>query len=502
MLLAEEPAPGDVATEATEHDPVAALLHRLRRLGVTSWEQPLLCVPKAYADFSKVLSLEEALPKNGVPAEEGLFSLIVSEIPVVVPEPKRRVILSATDGMLSVKIVVFDDQGRDLPYWRGLRIGDRINIRSILHSRNGTLQFTSPEPVPDAMVGSVFPRYPSRRGVVSENALYGATRHALRNNLKDTVQAILRSLSPMDEAQVCTNARLKYSSLSDLLRDLHAPATMAAAEIASVEVRKLAAYSVVINAQRMKRQNPIAASALRVTSEDADRLIAQLPLKLTADQAQGISEIIKDLSRPIPMFRLLSGDVGTGKTITYAVPAVAARNAGHLVAILTPNSVLVEQLAGEIAGFFGRDVPLMVVTGGSKRRLDLSSNPIVIGTTALLSRLKAQSACLAMLIVDEQQKFSVSQKQAVVETGTNLLEVTATAIPRTTALVTHAGMDILILRDCPVSKNIQTRIVSATDAERLFSHTVKVLATGAQVAVVYPLVDDPEQEKRSVVAAH
>lgn len=109
---------------------------------------------------------------------------------------------------------------------------------------------------------------------------------------------------------------------------------------------------------------------------------------------------------------------------------------------------------------------------------------------------------MALLVVDEQQKFSVSQKQAVVEACTNLLEVTATAIPRTTALVTHGGMNISILRDCPVSKNIQTRIVSATDAERLFAHTVKVLATGAQVAVVYPLVDDPEQEKRSVIAAY
>lgn len=495
-------APEAAAADGTAPDPVAAMLHRLRRLGVTSWEQPLLCVPKGYADFSKILTLEEALPRFGFPAEEALFSLIVSEIPVVVPEPKRRVVLSATDGMLSVKIVVFDDPGRDLAYWRGLRIGERFNVRSILQTRNGTLQFTSPERVPDELVGSVFPRYPSRRGVVSENALYDSTRHALQHHLKDTVQAILRSLSPMDEAQVCANARLQYSHLAILLHDLHAPATMEAAEIATAEVRKLAAFSVVVNARRMKRHTLIPRAALRVTSEETNRLVASLPLKPTSDQAQGIAEICNDLSRPFPMYRLLSGDVGTGKTITYAVPAVAARNAGHLVAILTPNSVLAEQLAGEIAEFFGRDVPLMLVTGGSKKKLDLSTNPIVIGTTALLSRLKAQNAALALLVVDEQQKFSVSQKQAVVEAGTNLLEVTATAIPRTTALVTHGGMDISILRDCPVSKNIQTRIVSATDAERLFAHTVKVLATGAQVAVVYPLVDDPEQEKRSVVAAY
>jgi ATP-dependent DNA helicase RecG len=453
-------------------------------------------------DFSKIRTLEEAIPRVGSPAEEGLFALIVSEIPVVVPEPKRRVVLSATDGMLATKIVVFDDPGRDLAYWRGLRIGDRINVRSILQSRNGTLLFTSPERVPDNLVGSVFPRYPSRRGVVSENALYDATRHALRHHINDTVQSVLRSLSPMDEAQVCANARLRYSSLTNLLHDLHAPSTIDAAEIATAEVRKLAAYSVVINARRMKRSSPISDAALRVTSAAVDRLIAALPIKLTADQTQGISEICEDLARPFPMFRLLSGDVGTGKTITYVVPAVAARNAGHLVAVLTPNSVLADQLAGEIPEFLGHDVPVILVTGRSKGKLDLSANPIVIGTTALLSKLKAQNASLALLVVDEQQKFSVSQKQTVVEAATNLLEVTATAIPRTTALVTHAGMDISILQQCPVTKNIQTRIVSAGDAERLFSHTLKVVAAGAQVAVVYPLVNDPEQEKRSVMRAY
>lgn len=501
MTLTEEPVETAAAADVEAPDPVTAMLHKLRRLGMTSWEQPLLCVPKAYSDFSKILSLEEALPRFGVPTEEGLFSLIVSEIPVVVPEPKRRVVLSATDGMLSVKIVVFDDPGRDLSYWRGLRLGERINIRSMLHSRNGMLQFTSPERVADDLVGSVFPRYPSRRGVVSENALYAATRYALRHHLNDTTRAVLRSLSPMDETQVCKNARLICSRLSDLLRDLHAPASMEAAERASVEVRKLAAYSVVITAQRLKHHGTSSYSALRLTRAAADRLIASLPLALTADQAQGIAEICEDLARPVPMYRLLSGDVGTGKTITYAVPAVVARNAGHLVAILTPNSVLAEQLASEIAEFFGRNVPVTVVTSGAKRKLDLSANPIVIGTTALLSRLKSQNASLALLVVDEQQKFSVSQKQAVVQSGTNLLEVTATAIPRTTALVTHGGMDISILRECPVSKTIHTRIVSACDAERLFAHTVKVLETGAQVAVVYPLVDDPEQEKRSVVSA-
>lgn len=115
MSLSAKLAPEAAAADSTAPDQVATMLHRLRRLGVTSREQPLLCVPKGYADFSKILTFKEALSRFGIAAEEGLFPLNVSKIPFVVTEPSRRVVLSATDNMLSVAIVVFDVPGMTSP---------------------------------------------------------------------------------------------------------------------------------------------------------------------------------------------------------------------------------------------------------------------------------------------------------------------------------------------------------------------------------------------------
>lgn len=495
-----------VSQEADQSDncevpPEASLLSRLHRLGVGTRDQVLLCVPNGYADYSAIKAIHDALPRDGIVAEPSLFSLVVSEIPVVVRQPKPRIVLSATDGMLAVKIVVFMVTGVDVQYWKRLKIGDRLNIRAELKYWGGKLQAISPEIVSDQLMGAVLPRYERRRGVVSEQALYDATRYALKHHVEDAARAILRSLPGLDEYRLLAASGLTYPSLASLLKDLHDPKDLDAAQNAASSIRKLAAFSVVFNARRMKERNPNAACALRITRESVVALARKLPMKLTADQRQAIGEVCRDLASPYPMSRLLSGDVGTGKTLCYAIPAIATRSAGHLVAILTPNSVLAEQLASEIQGFFGQGVPVVVVTGSARKRIDLSANPIVVGTTALLSRLKNQGMPPALLVVDEQQKFSVAQKEAVAEAGTNLLEVTATAIPRTTALVTHGGMDVSLLRERPVKKSIQTRILSVGDAERLFSHTLRVLESGSQVAVVYPLVDDAAQEKRSVIRA-
>jgi ATP-dependent DNA helicase RecG len=106
------------------------------------------------------------------------------------------------------------------------------------------------------------------------------------------------------------------------------------------------------------------------------------------------------------------------------------------------------------------------------------------------------------VVIDEQQRFSVSQKAELTDARTNLLEATATPIPRTTALVTHGGLDVSILRESPVSKNVQTRIVAAGEARRLFEHTAKIIASGGQVAVVYPVVRDRKREHKSVAKAY
>lgn len=479
----------------------ADLLARLARIGVRDWGQVLLCVPKGYLDYSDVKSLGEVLPRTGVLTEPAVFALVVSEAPTIISHPRRRILLTATDGMLSVRVVVFYSGEAEWTPWLALKVGDRMHVRAELQSWGGKLQITGPQRIPDELVGGVCPQYPGRRGVVAEQALFAATRHALRHHLPETVDAIRLSIPSLDEAALIAAARLTYTSLTQLLLDLHAPKDMDAALLAAGEIRKLVAFSVVYNARQMKQRQDNPASRIPLQQADVDALVGMLPMSLTNDQRQAISEVVSDLVSNRPMNRLISGDVGTGKSLVYLIPAIAAQKGGSQVAIMTPNAILAEQLATEAQTFFGQDIPIALVTGANKKPVDFAARPLLIGTTALLSRMKSQGISPALLVVDEQQKFSVQQKTEILDSGCNVAEVTATAIPRTTAIVTHGGMDISILRECPVAKSIQTRIVTSQDAERLYSHTLKVLESGAQVAVIYPIVDDPEQEKRSVASA-
>ena len=143
----------------------------------------------------------------------------------------------------------------------------------------------------------------------------------------------------------------------------------------------------------------------------------------------------------------------------------------------------------------------MAITAAASKKLDLSGNPILVGTTALLSRLKGEVPP-AFLAVDEEQKMSVGQKAELSGTDSNYLQATATPIPRTTGIISHVGYESCLFREMRVKKPISTHIVTASEGKRLFEHTKKVIESGGQVAIVYPIVKDEEQAKKSVVAAY
>lgn len=482
--------------------PLAAqMLTKLGRIGIDSIDQALLCVPRNYLDFSSVSSLKDGLPKNGISTGPRLYSLICSVTALLETEPKRRFVLAATDGMLSVQLVIFLGAGVDVDFWRQLRIGSRFFVYGSLQNWGGNLQMTSPILVDGHQVGKMIPTYQGKRGVISAETIQTSVQLALPK-IDWTVNRIIVHFDGLSESEIIEQGMLAIPGLKALLLSLHKPESLEEGVAAIAEARKLAAFAVVWSAKSKKRcRQPCEESKIPVTLEEIKVLAAKLPKTLTNDQKRAIRDICVDLDSPFPMRRVLSGDVGCGKTYAYLLPAVAARQAGALVCILTPNSLLVEQFVKEATEVFGDEVPVLGVTGASKKKLDVSNNPILVGTTALLDRLRKQDLAPKFLVVDEQQKFSVEQKAALSNDVTNLLEATATPIPRTTALVTHGGMDVSIIRESPVVKKIDTHIVTRTEFGRLFSHTRNIIDAGGQVAVIYPIVDDAEQDRKSAVAA-
>lgn len=351
-------------TEAdTGHAPVLA---KLKRLGVQTLGQALMCIPRGYTDYSDICTLREAIPREGVLSEPKVFSLVVSERAVIVAQPKKRVVLTATDGMLSVKVVIFVVPGADVPFWKALEVGARFHVLAALQSWAGRLQITGPKLVPEQMVGKIVPRYQGKRGVVAAQAIMTAVRLALPE-IEAGVRHVIDFLGGMPEAEILRHARLTTPSLAVLLRALHGPDTLEEGEAAIQEARRLAAYAVVWQAKQLKRRPEMPESAIPITLAMIRDLAAKLPKKLTGDQRRTIREICADLEGPHPMRRVLSGDVGCGKTYAYMIPALAAQQLGRQVVVLTPNSLLVDQFAQECREVFGANAPVVAITGASKK---------------------------------------------------------------------------------------------------------------------------------------
>lgn len=475
------------------------MLARLKRIGITAWHEPLLCLPKAFSDYTTVCTLKQALPQHDVVAGTQIFTLLVTQEAVIVPQPKKRLILHATDGMLTVKLVVFVVSGVDVQQWKDLRGGEEFHVSGILQNWGGHLQITGPCLIAPDMIGSVMPVYEKKRGIVADGAIFEATRYALHHHLGDTTSHLVESYNGLTEQEILRRARLVAPSIEVILRAAHAPSSVDEGMRGLAGMRRLAAVSVVENARRLKRRDAVPESMVSIPDTLIAELTAKLPYALTQDQQTAIQEIVLDMASPLPMRRVLSGDVGSGKSICIQIPAIAIQRLGHRAVILTPNALLADQFVQECKQHFGDEANVIAVTAATKK-LDFSSNPILVGTTALLSRLKGQPAP-AFFAVDEEQKMSVGQKIDLTDLSSNYLQATATPIPRTTALVTHGAMDVSIIRAMPIPRTITTHLVTAAERKRLFVHTHKVLASGGQVAIVYPVVKDQEQEKKSVVTA-
>ena len=247
--------------------------------------------------------------------------------------------------------------------------------------------------------------------------------------------------------------------------------------------------------------------------------IRRLPFQLTAAQKRVIGEIAADVARPLPMNRLLQGDVGSGKTVIAAATIVSVVRAGFQAALMAPTEILAEQhfrglnqLLGEIG------ISVRLLTGSTpaeeKRKIyaDLVDGQmdVIIGTHALIQegvRFKG----LGLVVIDEQHRFGVDQRKALREKGIaspdgskqpnpHLLVMSATPIPRTLALSLYGDLDLSILDEMPPGRQeIRTRWLRPSERQRAYSFVESQVEQGRQAFVICPLVE--ESEKIAAVAA-
>jgi ATP-dependent DNA helicase RecG len=242
-----------------------------------------------------------------------------------------------------------------------------------------------------------------------------------------------------------------------------------------------------------------------------DKLWENIPFELTGAQKRTCDEIFDDMRKDIPMMRLVQGDVGSGKTIVATVAAVKMAESGAQTAFLAPTDTLAQQHFAKLKPMCDKiGIVCECLTGRDKgvgRREKLISlksgrTKVVVGTHALFSG-DVEYKDLGLVIVDEQHRFGVAQREALRQKGNNpdLLALSATPIPRTLSMTIYGDMDVSIINEKPAGrKPIKTSKISVARVNELVERLKIQIDDGAQVFWVCPLVEESENENTATAA--
>ena len=238
------------------------------------------------------------------------------------------------------------------------------------------------------------------------------------------------------------------------------------------------------------------------------KIINKLSFILTKDQFKSLGEINEDLNSPNKMFRLLQGDVGSGKTIVSLLAAYNTVNSGFQVAIMAPTEILARQHFNLCKKIFDNELNISLISGKSdnKEKKDilskLSKNKIdIIFVTHAIFQKKVIFENLGLIIIDEQHKFGVNQRKRLSDKGgsnCDVLLMTATPIPRTLTMTIYGDMDISIIREKPKSrKSIKTYSKLENKIDDVIKFVKKEISFGNQIFWVCPLIEESKRVDHS-----
>ncbi len=250
--------------------------------------------------------------------------------------------------------------------------------------------------------------------------------------------------------------------------------------------------------RKIKKKNKV------INLNKQNSIIDKLDFSLTGDQQKSLSEINKDLSSPNKMFRLLQGDVGSGKTIVSLLAAINTINSGFQVAFMAPTEILARQHFNLAKKLFPKNMNIALISGKSEykvkkeilQRLENNKIDIIFGTHAIFQK-KVIFKKLGLIIIDEQHKFGVKQRKKLSDKGgsnCDVLLMTATPIPRTLTMTIYGDMDISIIREKPKNrKPIRTYSKLEVKIEDVLKFIRKEINLGNQIFWVCPLIEESKK---------
>jgi len=464
----------------------------LRRLGIVTAGDLLYHAPHRYEDASTVAQIASLEP--------GMQATVIGRV-------ISKGVLPTRKGLRIFQAVVRDASGLIEAAWPGQPYLDRTIEKGDVLLLSGQVRFFhGRQLLPREMVnlgdedegtaqGRVLSVYPATEGLG-----FKVIRGLLDAHL-DTLLPLVTETLPAD---VLAPARVP--PLPEALRMVHRPASLGEA----MNGRARLAYEELLFVQILQRRaNAIARSERRgITFENkrllTSRLRKSLPWELTGAQMRALREIVGDMTSPRRMHRLLQGDVGSGKTIVALFAALLAIENGWQAAIMAPTELLAEQhlrtMSRLLAPLGSEPVLLTGSLSAPERRAALAriagGEPLLaIGTHALVQE-SAVFGKLGFVAIDEQHRFGVEQRKALMSKGEapDTLLMTATPIPRSLALTMYGDLDVSILDERPPGRQpIATALRGESHRQRIMEFVEREVAKGRQAYIVYPLVEESEK---------
>jgi ATP-dependent DNA helicase RecG len=468
---------------------------QLERLGIRTARDLLWHLPHRYIDASSITPL--------VRAEIGHEVACVGRVVAKGVLPTKR-------GLRIFHAVLRDDSGVLECVWPGQAFLDRTIAIGQTLLVSGPVRFyhgrqlapreyvilAEAEGEADPLAaGKVLPVYPATEGL---------SHRVIRSLIERHLDALIeRSDDPLPES---LRLAAGLPRLTDALRAVHRPASAEEAE----RGRRRLAFDELLDLQLMlirartvaKRQR--GGVAFEIKRDLTTRLKHSLPWDLTTDQQRAIKEITGDMTAPDRMHRLLMGDVGTGKTVVALFAMLLAVENEFQAALMAPTELLAEQHAATLGKLLEplaiRPEVLLGRQGPSEKaavraRLASGESRVAVGTHALMQE-SVSFRRLGLVVIDEQHRFGVEQRAALIGKGAapDVLLLTATPIPRSLALTIYGDLDVSTLKERPPGRgSVRTALRGPNQREKVMEFVRQECERGRQAYVVLPVIEESER---------
>lgn len=460
--------------------------------------------PRTHIDRSKVKLVSE-IEQNDQTYEVTIFGTI-DKLSVFTTKTRLRIAtLTISDESGSLKAKWFGPQYIESRFKEGdvVAVSGKPEVK-----KTGSIEFKNPaiEKFTDVeelnQTGSLIPIYKKVEGMTSASIRKGLKEIInILESTKDNFEPGLFDVLP-------SKIREEYSLLDrfESIKKIHFPKNendYKSARRRLVLDEFIYLRSIFANL-KSKHKNENKGLVYKFTNPDIEEFVKQLPFNLTQSQNSAVNEILEDLKKTYPMKRLLQGDVGSGKTVVATIASYAAIKSDYQVALMAPTEVLAEQHYSSINEFMNKDqYEIHLLTSSVKNRDKIlenlkNGNPgLYVGTHALIQE-SIKFSNLGLAIIDEQQRFGVEQRKKLInETGDipDQLVMTATPIPRTTALSIYGDLEISSINELPPGrKDITSHLIegSKKDNDIIYDICKFHLKRKSQIFVVCPFIEESE----------